>query len=140
MLVARLSVLLLAAALTALNPATAWAHAGPRLSDPLEGSTLGDTPKVIRLYFSERPELSLSTIRVLDTGGVAYQAGRLELVAGDPLSLAVRVRPLPAGVYVVSWRVVSAVDGHATAGAYAFGVRVTPRAALAQTNNPAVSR
>ena len=29
---------------------------------------------------------------------------------------------LPRGVYVVNWRVVSAVDGHATAGAFAFGV------------------
>jgi copper transport protein len=36
------------------------------------------------------------------------------------------VRDLPRGVYVVNWRVVSAVDGHATAGAFAFGVQTEP--------------
>ena len=102
------------------------AHAGARLSDPLEGATLGDTPSLVRLYFSERPEPSLSSIRVLDTDGRAYQIGNPELVADDPLSLSVRVQPLPTGVYIVTWRNLSAVDGHATDGSYAFGVRATP--------------
>ncbi len=102
------------------------AHAGARLSDPLEGSTLGDTPSLVRIYFSEQPEPTLSSIRVLDTDGRAYQIGNPELVADDPLSLSVRVQPLPTGVYIVTWRNLSAVDGHATDGSYAFGVRATP--------------
>ncbi|MBZ5559903.1 MAG: copper resistance protein CopC/CopD [Acidobacteriia bacterium] len=107
------------------------AHAGPRLTDPVEGSTLGDSPSVITLSFSETPEASLSDIRVLDTRGVAYQIGRPVYAAGDPLSLSIRVRPLDRGVYLVDWRIVSAVDGHATAGTYAFGVRMTPTMASA---------
>jgi copper transport protein len=120
----------------------AWAHAGLRLSDPLAGVTLGDTPKALRLSFTEKPEVSLSVIRVLDTGGVAYQIGRPEPVAGDTLSLALRVRALPRGVYTVSWRVVSAVDAHATAGAYTFGVRVAPAASAttSSTTNAKASR
>ena len=37
-----------------------------------------------------------------------------------------RVPALAKGVYTVDWRVVSRVDGHPTAGAYSFGVGVTP--------------
>jgi copper transport protein len=107
-------------------------HAGARLSDPLEGATLGDTPSLVRIYFSERPEPSLSSIRVLDTDGRAYQIGNPELVADDPLSLSVRVQPLPTGVYIVTWRNLSAVDGHATDGSYAFGVRATPAVGAAR--------
>ena len=33
---------------------------------------------------------------------------------------------LPDGVYTVNWRVVSEADGHATAGAFSFGVNVAP--------------
>ncbi len=110
-------------------PAEVFAHAGPRLTDPAPGATLGASPETIRLTFSERPEIALSTIRVLDTAGAAFHAGRPEPVPADPLSLTVRVRPLPRGVYTVTWRIVSAVDGHATSGSYAFGVGVRPSAA-----------
>src|SRR4029077_11519153 len=115
--------------LGALSPRDAWAHAGLRSSDPVAGATLGDSPTRVRLSFWEKPEVSLSIIRVLDPHGAAYQIGPAEGVAGDPQSLAVRVRPLDRGVYIVSWRVISALDGHATTGSYAFGVRATPTGA-----------
>ncbi|MGH9140698.1 MAG: copper resistance protein CopC, partial [Thermoanaerobaculia bacterium] len=139
MLSRRVTLIAIIAALSGVSELTLGAHAGPRLSDPLEGATLGDTPVLVRLYFSEQPEPSLSTIRVLDTRGAAYQTGRPTSVPGDPLSLAVGVRTLPKGVYVVNWRVVSAVDGHVTAGTYAFGVRMTPAAAGTQTASTASS-
>ena len=111
----------------------AWAHAGVRFSDPVAGATLGDTPTEVRLSFWEKPEPSLTDVRVSDTTGAVYQIGRPGPVAGQPLSLAVRVRPLPRGVYTVNWRSVSAVDGHAVAGAYAFGVLVSPVGAATVT-------
>jgi copper transport protein len=104
----------------------AGAHAALRLAYPLEGATLGDTPPVVQLSFWEKPEPALSIIRVVDSTGAFYELGRPSPVAGDPLSMAVAVRPLDTGVYQVNWRVVSAVDGHATAGVYAFGIRVLP--------------
>jgi copper transport protein len=133
--------LALAAAIAGLRAGAIEAHAGLRSSEPRDGVRLGDTPKVIRLAFFERPEVSLSSIRVLDTGGTAHHVDRPDAVPGDPLSLAIRVRPLPDGIYIVHWRIVSAVDGHATAGSYAFGVRVSPGgASTAATNTyPAAS-
>jgi copper transport protein len=52
------------------------------------------------------------------------------------------VQPLDRGVYTVNWRVVSAIDGHATSGAYAFGVGVVPTgvAATTGTTNAVSSR
>lgn len=116
--------------LAAASQGTLDAHAAFRISDPLDGATLGDTPTAIRLTFSERPDPALSAIRVVDTAGVAHQLGRPVPVPGDPLSLTIQVRPLDTGIYTVNFQVVSAVDGHTTTGAYAFGVRADPAGAV----------
>ena len=51
------------------------AHSGLRFSSPLDGATLGDSPTDVQLTFLEKPEASLSTIRVVDTLGAAYHDG-----------------------------------------------------------------
>jgi copper transport protein len=118
----------LCVAVTAGLPAgDAWAHAGIVLSDPLAGATLGASPTAVTLSFSEQPQASLSEIRVLDARGTDLGRRRAEPVSGKPLSLIAPVPRLARGVYTVRWRVVSAVDGHASAGAYAFGVGVSPK-------------
>ena len=48
--------LALAAILGVLGHDDAWAHAGLRLSDPIAGATLGDTPTTVLLTFREKPE------------------------------------------------------------------------------------
>ena len=118
------------------------AHAGLRASNPRDGVRLGDTPSRIELVFFERPETALSSIQVLDTTGVAYHEGAPQAVPDDPLSLSIAVRPLKRGVYIVHWRIVSAIDGHVTAGSYAFGVQVSPGStSVAATNTyPSTSR
>ena len=83
----------LVTALSWLNHQVVVAHAALRLAYPLEGATLGDTPTVVQLSFWEKPEPSLSVIRVLDRDGASYQIGPASPVAGDPLSLTVPVRP-----------------------------------------------
>jgi copper transport protein len=80
----------------------------------------------VTLTFSEPANPSLSDIQVSGTTGVRYQIGRPAAVSGDRLSISVPLRRLDKGVYVVTWRGVSAVDGHATSGTYAFGVRADP--------------
>jgi copper transport protein len=122
------TVLVLAALALGCVPGDAAAHAGLTSSDPAAGAALGAAPTAVVLTFSEQPQASLSSITVSDTKGVAYQAGLPQPARGDPLSLVVPVRALGSGVYTVSWRVDSAVDGHATSGAYAFGVGVSPSA------------
>jgi copper transport protein len=112
------------------------AHGGLSRADPAPGAALGASPKSIRLFFTEAPEASLSDIAIVDLKGNAYQTDGPQAVPGDPLSLIVALRPLERGVYLVNWRVVSAVDGHLTSGSYAFGVGVVPTTAA--TGSPAM--
>src|SRR4029079_1618555 len=86
------------------------------------------SPTAVTLAFGERPDPGLSSIKVLDTAGANHATGAVEAVAGQPLQLRVAVQPLADGVYTVSWRTLSAVDGHSAAGAFSFGIGVAPPA------------
>src|SRR5207244_5704974 len=90
---------------------------------------LQQAPGRVLITFTEEPDPSLSVIHVLDQSGRAVEAGKAERVPGRPLELTVPLKQLPNGVYTVSWRVVSRVDGHVTAGAVSFGVGVSPAGA-----------
>jgi copper transport protein len=117
----------LAAALVLLVVPAANAHSGLASSEPPAGATLGASPDAVKLSFSERPQPSLSEITVRDKAGTAQQVGAPQPVANDPLALSVPVSKLQRGVYTVGWRAVSAIDGHASSGGYAFGVNASPR-------------
>ncbi len=121
---------LLAALVGALVLAgSAAAHALPQSSSPSPGQVLQTAPKTITITFGERPDPALSSIDVLDAHGASVAAGPASASSTDPLTLQVAVTPLPAGVYTVSWRTVSAVDGHRATGSFSFGVGVAPSAA-----------
>ena len=107
--------------LLATGPAAA-AHGVLQSSEPAGGSSLERAPAAVTLRFSERPDPRLSTVRVLDSGGRVVAGGPAQPVAGRPLELRVPAAGLPAGGYTVSWRIVSAVDGHRTDGVFGFGV------------------
>lgn len=102
---------------------SAAAHANLESSEPAGGTNLPSPPRQVVLRFTEQPEIALSDLRVLDANGARVDRG---MSPDEPRSLRVSVRELPRGSYTVAWRVVSKVDGHATAGSFAFGVRVTP--------------
>lgn len=124
-----LCIIALAAFGLALASPNADAHAVLRSSDPAEGAQLDTSPEAVTIIFTEAPEPTLSVIRVLDSSGNQHQSDDPKRVSGDPQTLRVAVEPLDEGVYTVTWRVVSRVDGHVTAGAFAFGVGVTPSGA-----------
>ena len=105
------------------------AHALLVHADPGAGAVLPTSPPVITLSFTEAPDPSLSIVHVLDSTGTTVDPHGARAVPGQPQDLTVELGPLPHGVYTVSWRTVSAVDGHVAGGAYAFGVGVTPQAA-----------
>jgi copper transport protein len=117
-----LAAMLLAAAL----PAAALGHALLQSSDPAAGATLGSAPSVVRLTFGETPDPRLSSIKVLDSAGTDHGTGPIQALADPAHSLSMLVGPLGDGVYTVTWRTVSAVDGHIAAGSFAFGVGVAP--------------
>jgi copper transport protein len=111
---------------TLARPAAVAAHALLRGASPAAGATLGTAPAEVRLTFSETPDIRLTSIKVLDTGGADHASGPVEAVADPTASARVPVGALRDGVYTVSWRTVSAVDGHISAGSFVFGVGVSP--------------
>jgi copper transport protein len=103
-------------------PASIDAHARLRATVPAAGATLGSPPAFVTLTFSELPDVRLTTIKVLDRGGTDRATGPAEAITEPPMSVRVPVADLPDGGYTVSWRTVSAVDGHISAGSFVFGV------------------
>jgi copper transport protein len=120
---------LLAGAGVLLRAPGAAAHAILSSSVPEDGAQVVEAPARVALVFTEEPEPDLSEVEVLDSSAAVVSTGPARPSAGDPKRLEVPVPDLPEGVYTVSWRVVSKVDGHATAGAFAFGVGVSPEGA-----------
>ena len=68
------------AAVAVLWPALLWAHAHLTRSEPVAKSAGAIVPSVIRLWFSEAPEVALSTITLKDSAGDAIPLGP---VTGD---------------------------------------------------------
>ena len=117
------------------TPAMALAHANLARSDPPMNADLQAAPAQVQLWFTERPELILTTVQVYNEQRQRVDQGPATVAPGDSLSLVERLQPsLPRGTYTVSWHTTSAEDGHVTGGAFAFGVGVkpSPTAALAQ--------
>jgi copper transport protein len=109
------------------TPGPADAHALLASSDPADGTQLDEPPTEIVLRFTEAPELPLTTVSVLDRSGAELQVGDLSTIPGEPEALSVQMPALEQGVYTVTWRTVSKVDGHPSGGAFAFGVGVSPQ-------------
>src|ERR1700686_307189 len=105
-----------------LCPARAWAHAHLKRSEPAAGSKVATSPQVIRLWFSEQPELSTTFISLKDVNGKEWVLTGPQNDSTDPLAVFARVSaPLPAGRYTVAWRT-AASDGHPSHGTFAFVV------------------
>ena len=125
-----LAVSFASAAIVVAVPSTADAHALLSASDPADGARLDASPETVTASFTEPPELALSQLVVLDASGAEVHEGEAKLVPGDPSSMRVAVSDLEQGVYTVTWSVVSKVDAHLTGGAFAFGIRADPSAAV----------
>ena len=120
--------------------APAAGHALLVSSDPAAGASLATAPPEVTLTFTEEPDPALSTVKVLATDGTSVGAGPVSAVPGKPKELRVALGKLQPGVYTVSWRTVSSVDGHLASGSFAFGVGVAaPSAAPSQAGGSGVS-
>ena len=121
--------------LLATGPA-ASAHGALERAEPTAGASLQRSPGTVRLTFTEAPERRLSSVRVLDAAGRPVGGGHTAPAPGDPRTLQTTLAELPAGTYTVSWRIVSAVDGHPTTGAFSFGVGTPAPAGAAGAGVP----
>ena len=120
-----LSLLLLLTWLFARRPTPVWAHAVPVSSSPATNEILEEAPSEITIRFNEPVVPELSRITVLTQAGQALEAGALQVDDGENRSLSVDLPRMNDGAYLVSWQVLSTVDGHTTAGTFSFGVGIT---------------
>jgi methionine-rich copper-binding protein CopC len=88
-------------------------------SFPKEGEVVTVAPTEVRLWFSQKPDASLTSIRLLKPDSSAVAVGQVEKT-DDSLSVRVPLATgLVAGAYTVAWRTMSK-DGHAVRGTYEF--------------------
>ena len=100
----------------------AAAHAMLERATPPVGSVVRVAPTSLRLRFSEAVEPAFSRVTLTTAGNTAIPAGPLTVDPGDDRELVLSLGPpLAAGVYRVTWRVVSR-DTHTTEGDFTFEV------------------
>jgi copper transport protein len=115
----------------------ASAHAQLDRSTPAAGSQIDTSPPEVVLHFTEQPDAVLSTVHVVDSQGKSVETSSAASDPNDNQTLRVTIPPLTNGTYTVTWRTTSQVDGHSTAGSFAFGVGEAPAAgAVATTSAP----
>ena len=115
-----------------LCPAQARAHARLTRSEPASGSRVG-SPQIIRLWFSERPEITLTGVTVTNGSGRVFVVSFPQPNSSDPLEVSFAVSAsLPAGKYKVAWRTVAS-DGHPSRGSFTFVVLSTPAAVATES-------
>jgi len=119
---ARSAALAFVAAVAWLASAPAAAHAFLDHADPRVGSTIAQSPRSVRLWFSQALEPAFSRVRIVDASGKTVDAGDAHVDTSDATILSVTVPTLAPGTYRVQWRVVS-VDTHVTEGDYTFEIK-----------------
>jgi len=106
-----------------------WAHASLVRAEPAANATLTQALTEIRLWFTEPLEPTFSRIRLRDSRGVEVVTPPSQVDATDALQMYLQPGDLPDGLYTVVWQVVSAADGHQTAGSFPFTVGEAPTVA-----------
>lgn len=119
-----LRLLLLCIGLALLLSNAVLAHANLVKSDPSPNEVLSRAPSEIRLWFSEPLEPAFSHITLRDSNGNIIETNDATVDPTDTRQLALAMGNLPNGVYTISWRVVSAADGHQTQGSIPFSIGV----------------
>ena len=136
--------LLAAAAVAALisAPGVAVAHAELTSAVPSPNVAVATSPHAVELRFTETIDGSTAGLELLDSQGRSVAGVGAITVDDDALGMRAPLPELDPGVYTVSYRVVSSVDGHATEGVFAFLVDPTgaapPPTDSARTTSPSV--
>ena len=118
--------LLVAPALPGAAGGRVLAHAQLVASSPGAGGIVAESPDEIRLIFSEPLEAQVTSIDVVDVNGAPVLTRVGEVDPADPYALVVVEPQLADGVYRLTWRTLSAADGHTTEGFFNFGVGDVP--------------
>jgi methionine-rich copper-binding protein CopC len=110
----------------AVSPRTMSSRRHARLikSEPTANDTLTAPPRALRLWFSEKVELPVASVKLVDGSGAAMSLAPLARPdTGDAAPIVVAItKPLAAGTYAVHWTV-AAKDGHPAKGTFEFLVK-----------------
>jgi len=113
----------LAAKTIALLALAAWRtpfHLHLLKSLPAANATMSSAPESIRLWFSQPPELAVTSVKVTGPGSAVVPLAPLS--GGDSSLVVAPVKgTMAAGAYTVVWRTM-AKDGHVARGTFAFKV------------------
>jgi len=111
--------LLLIAAMLAMNPGQAWAHAIIVESTPAVDGVVNGPAFDIKLRFNSRVDGRRSKLTLISPDGSAHTIAPVQQVAAD--SLLAKASDLAPGKYQLRWQVL-ANDGHITQGRIPFSV------------------
>ncbi len=114
--------ILLAIVIALAAPGLASAHASLMRSDPPANSVQATAPAKVTIWFTEPVEPGFSTITVLFEDGSKADQGDSLVSPSDATQLSASLADSREGTYLVSWRVLSAVDGHITSGSFVYSV------------------
>jgi len=119
----------IAAVLLLAGPALPWtvggrvaAHAQLVASSPGAGAIVPSSPGEVRLVFSEPLETQFTSLDLTGEDGTLILSQAGEIDPHDPYALVVIAPDLADGIYQVTWRTLSAADGHTGEGTFSFGV------------------
>ena len=105
-----------------LLPDTAHAHGRLKSSRPAAGARLTQVPASLRLDFSESPDLTFTSVRLLSSAGRDIPLGAVAYAADSRRSIDVRVAAaLEPGTYTVIW-LMAGDDGHPMRGRFDFTI------------------
>lgn len=93
-------------------------------SVPEANATVVAPPDSIRLWFSQPPELAVTTVRVTGPGATKVALSPLARRDSTLVVAALRGKIAP-GAYTVAWRTM-AKDGHVARGTFGFSVGTGP--------------
>jgi methionine-rich copper-binding protein CopC len=95
-------------------------------SEPAANETLSVVPKAIHLWFSERVELAVTSVKLRQADSTAVPVGPARAgdarPRGNPSVSASIQKSLKPGTYEVAWRT-TAKDGHVAKGTFAFVIK-----------------
>lgn len=94
---------------------------------PVANATVDAVPDSIRLWFSQQPEMAVTSVKV--TGPGETTVALAPLTQGDSAVVIAAVKakaPAMPGSYSVAWRTMSK-DGHVVRGTFSFRVQRTAR-------------
>ena len=105
-----------------LTPRIAHAHEHLKRSEPAADSRSTVSPAALLLWFTERPELRLTSFSLRDSTGREIVLGPLERDTADALLVRAHIlEHLVPGRYVLSWKATGS-DGHPGQGTFTFTV------------------